>query len=149
MDELNKYVQILKSFETIIQERVQSFNLFLTGLSKAKTSFDIFQHAEGTMRQALDAFFVFIEQVNTSSKFISSRLKLIIFYSSQELQQARQQLGLGDVRKALSEVKVDAQRRMSDYQQEIAQAEKEVLVAEKKLGKTKEHYEKCLEHKLK
>ena len=34
----------------------------------------------------------------------------------QELQQARQQLILGDLRKAMSEVKVDSQRRLTEVQ---------------------------------
>ena len=60
--EAAKNIQILKSFETILQERLQSHNLFMGAFSKAKSSFDIFQECDGTLRQALDALFVFVEQ---------------------------------------------------------------------------------------
>jgi hypothetical protein len=63
LDEVNKDILILKSFETIVQERMHSFSLFLGGLNKIRSSFDMFQYSSGTMRQALDAFFVYIEQV--------------------------------------------------------------------------------------
>lgn len=63
------------------------------------------------------------------------------------MQQAKQQLALNDIRRSLSEVKVDAQKRLSDYQREILNAEKEVVNAEKKLAKTKEQLEKHLHWK--
>jgi chromosome segregation ATPase len=65
----------------------------------------------------------------------------------QELQQAKQQLTLNDIRRSLSEVKADAVKRLSDYQKEILNAEKEVTNAEKKLSKTKEQLEKHLNWK--
>lgn len=63
VDEVNKDIHILKAFETILEERVQSFKSFLQSLSKVRTSFDVLQFAGGTMRQAFDTFFVFVEQV--------------------------------------------------------------------------------------
>jgi vancomycin resistance protein YoaR len=74
LDEANKNVQVLKSLETILQERTQSYATFLAAQGKYKPSFEIFQYCEGTLRQALDALFVFLEQ---------------------ELQQARLQQTLG------------------------------------------------------
>jgi len=128
VDEAGKNILILKSFETILQERMQSFAVFLAALSKARGSFEVFQYSDGSLRQALDALFVFTEQ---------------------ELQQARLQQVLGDLRRKLSEVKVDAQKRLIDYQREVGDAEKEVVAAERRLAKSKAQLEKCLEHKQK
>lgn len=66
---------------------------------------------------------------------------------SQELQQARQQQTLGDLRKALSEVKLNAQKRLLDYQREVTIADKDVAAAEKKLLKSKSFSEKNHDHK--
>jgi len=62
-DQSNKNIMMLKSFEHVLEERLFAFNKFLDSLSKTKTSFDAFQSSEGSLRQALDALFVFIEQV--------------------------------------------------------------------------------------
>lgn len=64
LDEANKNIQILKSLETILQERTQSYSTFFAAQGKDKSSFEIFQYCEGTLRQALDALFVFLEQVS-------------------------------------------------------------------------------------
>jgi hypothetical protein len=124
LDEANKNIQVLKSLETILQERSQAFETFLSAQARYKSSFDIFQYCEGTLRQSLDALFVFLEQ---------------------DFQQARQQQLLNDLRRALSEVKVDAQKRLADYQREVNGAEKEVAAAEKRLSKSKDVLEKTLE----
>ena len=63
-DQCNKNIMMLKSFELILDGRLIAFNKFLDYLSKTRTSFDVFQSSEGTLRQALDALFVFVEQVN-------------------------------------------------------------------------------------
>lgn len=63
LDEANKNIQILKSLETILQERTQSYGTFFAAQGKYKPSYEIFQYCEGTLRQALDALFVFLEQV--------------------------------------------------------------------------------------
>jgi len=128
VDEAGKNILVLKSFETILQERMKAFSDFGATLLKARGSFEVFQYSDGSLRQALDALFVFIEQ---------------------ELQQARLQQVLGDLRRKMSEVKVDAQKRMIDYEREVAEADKEVAAAEKKLLKSKSHLEKCLEQKQK
>lgn len=62
-DQSAKNILMLKSFEHVLEERLFAFNKFLDSLSKTKTSFDAFQSSEGSLRQALDALFVFIEQV--------------------------------------------------------------------------------------
>jgi hypothetical protein len=79
--------------------------------------------------------------------------KLFIFYcyylSLQEIHQARLQSNLGDIRKAVSEVKVDSQRKLADYQKECATADKEIASCEKKLSRSKELFEKACESKQK
>jgi hypothetical protein len=67
LDEANKNIQILKSLETILQERTQSYSTFFAAQGKYKPSYEIFQYCEGTLRQALDALFVFLEQVCSPS----------------------------------------------------------------------------------
>ena len=74
LDEANKNIQILKSLETILQERTQSYSTFFAAQGKDKSSFEIFQYCEGTLRQALDALFVFLEQVGRSNYTMSSGL---------------------------------------------------------------------------
>ena len=63
LDEANKNILVLKSLETILQERTQSYTTFFAAQGKYKPSFEIFQYCEGSLRQALDALFVFVEQV--------------------------------------------------------------------------------------
>ena len=94
-DQAAKNVMMLKSFEHILDERSQAFTVFLDNLIRARSSFDSFQDCEGTLRQALDALFVFVEQ---------------------ELQQARQQLSLGDLKRVLADIKTDVVARVGDYQ---------------------------------
>ena len=94
-DQAAKNVTMLKSFEHILDERSQAFSGFLDQLIRARSSFDSFQDCEGTLRQALDALFVLVEQ---------------------ELQQARQQLSLGDLKKFVADVKADVLARITDYQ---------------------------------
>lgn len=67
----------------------------------------------------------------------------------QEVQQARQHVFLGDLKKSLSEMRTDAIRRIADYQKEIAAAEKEVASAEKRLNKTKEALDRSLDYRSK
>ena len=157
LDEANKNVQVLKSLETILQERSQAFEMFLSAQAKYKSSFDIFQYCEGSLRQSLDALFVFLEQVHLPARSIDgpnerltdprNRSPAQPSSSSfpQDFQQARQQQLLGDLRRVLSEVKVDAQKRLADYQREVNGSEKEVAAAEKRLSKSKDVLEKTLE----
>jgi hypothetical protein len=65
LDEANKNIQVLKSLEMLLQERTQSFNMFFAAQAKYRPAFEIFQYCSGTLRQALDALFVFLEQVHT------------------------------------------------------------------------------------
>jgi hypothetical protein len=115
--EADRNVMILKSFETILQERIQAHERFLGGFSKTSSIFEHLQSCDGSMRQAYDSLYVFIEQ---------------------ELQQARQQLVMGTVRKQLTEIKVNTQKRLNDYHREVANGEKEVQNAEARVAKAKQ-----------
>ena len=125
-DECNKNLAMLKSLETIIQERIQSFAVFLASQSKIKTSFDVFRYTKGTLRQAFDALFVFTEQ---------------------EMQQARQESTLEELRSAVMQCRVDAQRKMNEYQQQVLASEREVTLGEKRLKKSKSALNRLLEQK--
>jgi len=127
LDESNKNIQVMKSLGEILQDRMQSYNHFLTTLGKTKHSFEGFQYCDGTIRQALDALFVYVEK---------------------ELQTSRQQLVGSEWKKALSDLRHDAERKLSDYQRELIAVEKDYHSAEKKLMKSKETLEKLYEHKL-
>ena len=78
LDEANKNLQVLKSLETILQERTQSYGTFFAAQGKYKPSFEIFQYCEGTLRQALDALFVFLEQVCTALALCLRLLRVVI-----------------------------------------------------------------------
>ena len=127
IDESNKNIQVMKSLGDILQDRMQSYNHFLATLGKTKHSFEGFQYCDGTIRQALDALFVYVEK---------------------ELQTSRQQLVGSEWKKALSDLRHDAERKLLDYQRELAAVEKDFHNAEKKLMKSKETLEKLHEHKM-
>jgi hypothetical protein len=106
-DECSKNLVMLKSLEVIIQERVNSFSVFLASQSKIKTSFDVFRYTHGTLRQAFDALFVFTEQ---------------------EMQQARQEANLEELKQVIMQCRVDSQKKMQEYQQQVLISEREVKV---------------------
>ena len=126
--EANKNIQLLKSMETILQERTQAYERFLAAYNKTGSCFESLQEADGTLRQGFDAFFVFI---NT------------------EIQRASQQLDLNRCRKKLTEIKVGCQKRLSDYQREIAACDKEVNIHERKTFKIRETLDKLREQRAK
>ena len=125
-EESSKNLVMLKSLETIIQERVQSFAVFLASQSKIKTAFDVFRYTSGSLRQAFDALFVFTEQ---------------------EMQQARQEATLGELKQVIMQCRLDTQKKVVEYQKEVLAAEREVTLAEKKLSKLKDQLQKLLDLK--
>jgi hypothetical protein len=68
-------------------------------------------------------------------------------FVEQELQQSRQQLVMGTVRKQLSEIKVDAQKKLGDYQKEVENSDKDVEHAEQRLQKAKAMLEKLIDQR--
>ena len=77
----------------------------------------MFRYTQGTLRQAFDALFVFTEQ---------------------EMQQARQEATLSELKQVIMQCRLDTQRKVQEYQREVLAAEREVSLAEKKLSKSKE-----------
>lgn len=63
IDQINRNLAILKSLEAILEERLQAFSQFFNTLNKTRVSFEAFQLADGSIKHALDAFFVYEEQV--------------------------------------------------------------------------------------
>lgn len=121
IDESNKNIQVMKSLGDILQDRMQSYNHFLATLGKTKHSFEGFQYCDGTIRQALDALFVYVEK---------------------ELQTSRQQLVGSEWKKALSDLRHDAERKLLDYQRELAAVEKDFHNAEKKINEIERNFRK-------
>jgi len=126
--EANRNIKVLKAFEVILQERMLAYERFLTGLSRISSTFEHLHDTEGTIRQAFDALFV---------------------YTEQELQQARQQTVLGDLRRQVSEVREDTERKLAEYGREVENLAKDVVASEKKLKKSKDSLGKILEAKAK
>ncbi len=77
------------------------------------------------------------------------RLRHSLHPHTQEILQSKQQVFLGDLKRSLSTMKTETQKRIIDYQKEISAAEKDVQVAESKLTKSKDKLEKALEHRAK
>ena len=63
LDEAQKNVASLKALETVMQERYTGFNALQGSLLKARAAFENFSHLEGTLKLAVDAFYIFSEQV--------------------------------------------------------------------------------------
>lgn len=128
VNEANKDVNLLKALESIVHDRMSGYTSLNSALLKSTSSYELLETVDGTLKVALDSLFVFTDQ---------------------EIQQSRQHVFLGDLKKSLNEMRSDATRRITDYQKEIATAEKEVTLAEKRLAKTKEALERCVDHRAK
>ena len=128
MHEAARNLKVLQNMEMMVQERMQAHERFLSGLNKIHTTFECFQDYEGTIRQAYDALFVYVEQ---------------------ELQQARQQLILGDLVRMIKDVRLDATHKLADYSRELENLEKDVRASEKKLSKSKDVMNKLVASKAK
>lgn len=63
MHQANHNIYVLKSFESIVDERQNAFNKFLDVISKSRPQFDAFQSTDGSLKQALDGFSTYTEQV--------------------------------------------------------------------------------------
>jgi septal ring factor EnvC (AmiA/AmiB activator) len=96
---------------------MQAYDRFLTGLSRISSTFEDLHDTEGSIRQAFDALFV---------------------YTEQELQQAKQQVILSELRKQVMEVREDTERKLAEYGKEVENLAKDVLASEKKLQESRE-----------
>lgn len=93
-EQSNMNLLILKSLENIIEEHILAYQKYSETIQKSKNSYDIFHETNGTLRYALDTLFVYIEQ---------------------ELQQARQHIQLNDLKKLISDAKIDTHRKSTNY----------------------------------
>ena len=121
INEINKDVAMLRGLEYILSDRITGVTAQYNTWNKMRGNFDSFEYCEGTLRTALDSFFVLVDQ---------------------ECHHANRASFLTDVKKKVVEMRTDAQRRLVDYQKDLAHAEKDLLSAEKRLAKCKEHLEK-------
>eukprot|EP01038_Epipyxis_sp_PR26KG_P012593 gene12593-16887_t len=128
LEEANKNIAVLKALESVISERMNGLTGLNAALHKTKTGFETFDACEGSLRIALDSLFVMVDW---------------------EINQSKQQIFLGDLKKSLSEMRADATRRVNDYQKELSNADKEVSNAEKRLAKSKETLEKYFDSRVK
>eukprot|EP00605_Chrysophyceae_sp_TOSAG23-4_P000264 GSChrysophyteH1.ASY1.ANO1.305.1 assembled CDS len=124
----NRNLKVLQSLELLVHERMQAHDRFLSGLGKVQNTFEQLQDCDGTMRQAYDALFVYIEQ---------------------ESQQARQQQILGELKQLLVDRRMDCNQKLNAFSREVENLDKDVRAAEKKLSKSKEIMNKLLETKSK
>lgn len=61
---------VLKSIESILNDRMQAYSQVLSIVGRSRYCFEGFQSVDGTLRQALDSLFVFVEQVTIFVYFI-------------------------------------------------------------------------------
>jgi hypothetical protein len=121
INEINKDVAMLRGLEYILSDRITGFTAQYNTWTKMRGNFDQFEYCEGTLRTALDGFFVLVDQ---------------------ECHQANRASFLNEVKKKVVEMRTDAQRRLVDYQKDLAHADKDLISAEKRLAKSKDHLEK-------
>lgn len=124
--ELELNLKIIKSLESLVAERVNAFNSYLNGLMKAKPAFDEFQYCDGTIKQALDTLYLFVDQ---------------------ESQQTRLQLELSSLKQELTTFRTESQWRINDYKKQINNCDKDIVNYEKKLAKSKELFDKAWDSK--
>ncbi len=63
IDEANRNIIVLKSLESIINERMNGFNAFSVSVSKTRPFFDAFENSDCSIKLALDSLFIYVEQV--------------------------------------------------------------------------------------
>ena len=124
INEANKNIMVLKALESILSERLVGFAAHNSMWMKMRQNFEAFEYSEGSLKLALDSFFILVDQ---------------------EANQTNQDALLSETRKMVKDMAADAQKKLVDYQKDIAYVEKDVIAAEKRLGKTKELLEKAAE----
>jgi hypothetical protein len=117
VDEANRNMNAIKALENLINERLAGLGAFANCVTKYRSFAEVFDSNEGTLKLSVENFCMFLDQ---------------------EIHHSRQQIFLGDLKRSLTEMRGDAQRRISEYQREIATAEMELSNAEKKIVKLKE-----------
>lgn len=63
IDEANKNIGALKALETLVTERLTAYTTLQNSAAKAKSAFEAFENFGGTLKLALDSFYLYSEQV--------------------------------------------------------------------------------------
>jgi SMC interacting uncharacterized protein involved in chromosome segregation len=121
VDEANKNINAIKMLENLINERLAGLGAFANTITKYRSFAEVFENSDGTLKLSVDTFCQYLDQ---------------------EIHMSKQQIFLGDLKRSLSEMRGDAQRRISEYQREIGNVEQELTIAEKKIAKLKQQQEK-------
>ena len=69
INEVNKCIEILKALEHFINARMIGYDAYHTALSKSHASYEILENSSGTLKYALDSFFVYTGQVSYDEWF--------------------------------------------------------------------------------
>ena len=63
IDEAHKNVNALKAIETLVSERLSAHAAMQQSAHKIKTAFEAFETVDGSLKLALDSFYLYTEQV--------------------------------------------------------------------------------------
>ena len=62
-DEAQKNLTALKSLESIVNERLNAYTVLHNNSMKVKSAFECFESFDGSLKMALDSFFLYNEQL--------------------------------------------------------------------------------------
>ena len=97
INEANKNVQVLKALEIILTERLAGFAANHNMWNKMRSNFESFEHSEGTLKLALDSFFVLVDH---------------------ETSQSNHDPVLVDARKMVKDISAETQKKIVEYQKD-------------------------------
>ena len=81
VNEANKNINVLKSLENIVGDRMVGYNVLHNTLSKTAGSYELLENVDGTLKIALDSLFMFTEQVIIACSMFDSRSFVFSFFS--------------------------------------------------------------------
>lgn len=67
IDESNKNIGALKALEVLVSERLLAYTTLQNSATKVKNAFEAFEGFSGTLKLALDSFYLYSEQVSYHS----------------------------------------------------------------------------------
>lgn len=121
IDEANRNINGIKALENLINERLAGLGAFANTITKYRGFAEAFDNNDGTLKISIEPFCQYLDQ---------------------EIQQSKQQIFLGDLKRSLTEMRNDASRRITEYTREIANVEQDLCNCEKKIAKLKKEQEK-------
>jgi hypothetical protein len=116
LNEVQINLHLLKSFENMLADRYHAYTMYFNSVGKSHMAFDTAEKSivGGSLGFALDAFFVFIEQVYNSPLIMYKLFDPV--EQCKEMQQAKQQSCLVDFKNSIIEAKNKCKKKASDYQ---------------------------------